>query len=355
MQYIYENFTFPPDQSFTIRSEILEVKKYTSLKSHINFEIALLENCSGKRFIGDHIHDFEGTELVLLGSYLPHCWQYYKTIDPMIQPQAIVIHFFPDFLGKQLLEKPEAKKLNELFDKAAKGVSFSGETVAIAKMLMQQMLFETGLRPGAHGRAARRAQPRPARAARHGADGHRRMLVFDHLRHELTILACAFADEDGGIDAAYERAAAAIAEVRERLRGAVPVPARPSVRRAAALRLEHGARGVRSGGRADRRVRPRRRRLPGRALAALLRAGPGRGLLDLPRPARGQPLALHVLPRVRRLPDRRRLAGAAGQGHRAPGGDAADRRHLPARGAARRRTAASPSAWSTTPRSGPST
>src|SRR5215470_9119459 len=55
------------------------------------------------------------------------------------------------------------------------------------------------------------------------------MLVFDHLRHELTILACAFADEEGGVDAAYERAAATIAEMRERLRGAVPVPAAPVV------------------------------------------------------------------------------------------------------------------------------
>jgi anthranilate synthase component 1 len=55
------------------------------------------------------------------------------------------------------------------------------------------------------------------------------MVVFDHLRHELTILACAFADEDGGIDAAYQRAAATIAEMRERLRGAVPAPASPSV------------------------------------------------------------------------------------------------------------------------------
>ena len=53
------------------------------------------------------------------------------------------------------------------------------------------------------------------------------MVVFDHLRHELTILACAFADAEGGIDAAYERAAATIAEMRERLRGAVPVPAEP--------------------------------------------------------------------------------------------------------------------------------
>ncbi|HSK49215.1 MAG TPA: anthranilate synthase component I [Solirubrobacterales bacterium] len=53
------------------------------------------------------------------------------------------------------------------------------------------------------------------------------MLVFDHLRHELTILACAFAGDDGGIDAAYERAAATIAEMRERLRGAVPSPEAP--------------------------------------------------------------------------------------------------------------------------------
>jgi len=54
------------------------------------------------------------------------------------------------------------------------------------------------------------------------------MVVFDHLRHELTILACAFC-EDGGVEQAYERAAATIAEMRERLRGAVPVPERPSV------------------------------------------------------------------------------------------------------------------------------
>jgi len=55
------------------------------------------------------------------------------------------------------------------------------------------------------------------------------MLVFDHLKHELTILACAFADEEGGIEAGYERAAATIGEMRERLRGAVPAPAAPAV------------------------------------------------------------------------------------------------------------------------------
>jgi len=145
MQYIYENFTFPPDQSFTVRSDLLEIKKYTALKSHVNFEIALLENCIGKRFIGDHIEDFTGTELVLLGSYLPHCWQYYKLADPMIQPQAIVVHFFPDFLGKEFLEKPECAGLNELLTKAVRGVCFSGPTIPTAKKIMQEMLYENGL------------------------------------------------------------------------------------------------------------------------------------------------------------------------------------------------------------------
>jgi anthranilate synthase component 1 len=55
------------------------------------------------------------------------------------------------------------------------------------------------------------------------------MVAFDHLNRELTILACAFVEPDGAIDAAYERAAATIAEMHERLRGAVPAPAHPAL------------------------------------------------------------------------------------------------------------------------------
>ncbi|MGB0120701.1 MAG: anthranilate synthase component I [Solirubrobacterales bacterium] len=50
------------------------------------------------------------------------------------------------------------------------------------------------------------------------------MVIFDHLHNETTIMACAFAD-DGGIDAAWERAAEKIESVRERLRGPVPTVA----------------------------------------------------------------------------------------------------------------------------------
>ena len=190
------------------------------------------------------------------------------------------------------------------------------------------------LRPGPHGRAARRAEPRPDRASRHGADGQRRA---GRLRPHAPR-----ADPDGlRVPGRRGRTwtpptrglRARSPSVRERLRGPVPRPAASAAAgEPADVHLEHEPRAVRGERAADHRVHPRGRRLPGGPVAALLGAIAGRAVLDLPRPAHDQPLAVHVLPRLRRLPARRRLARAAGQGHRAPGRDAADRRHLPARG-----------------------
>src|SRR5262249_18911788 len=52
------------------------------------------------------------------------------------------------------------------------------------------------------------------------------LVVFDHQRHELTVLANAFVDASEDVDAAYARAADAIEDVRERLARPVPRPAR---------------------------------------------------------------------------------------------------------------------------------
>jgi anthranilate synthase component I len=60
------------------------------------------------------------------------------------------------------------------------------------------------------------------------------LVVFDHMRHELTLLAYAFLDSETDVDAAYARAAGALADLRERLRGPVPrvpMPAGPMVDR----------------------------------------------------------------------------------------------------------------------------
>jgi anthranilate synthase component 1 len=48
------------------------------------------------------------------------------------------------------------------------------------------------------------------------------LVAFDHMRHELTVIAYAVTGDGTGIDEAYEAALATIAEARERLRGPVP-------------------------------------------------------------------------------------------------------------------------------------
>ncbi|MGA2927488.1 MAG: anthranilate synthase component I [Solirubrobacteraceae bacterium] len=53
------------------------------------------------------------------------------------------------------------------------------------------------------------------------------LVVFDHLKHTVTVLANVYADAAMGLEASYARAVETIAEVRWRLGGPVPRPARP--------------------------------------------------------------------------------------------------------------------------------
>ena len=155
------------------------------------------------------------------------------------------------------------------------------------------------------------------------------LVAFDHLRHEITILANVFAEED--VDEAYAKAAAQ-RSTRCASAWPQPVPRAHAERREPPLvHQQHRLRRLRRGGGALQGVHPRRRRLPGRAEPALERRRAGGGVLDLPRPARDQPEPLHVLPRLRGLRDRGRLAGVADQGRGAPRRAAPDRRHPPAR------------------------
>jgi anthranilate synthase component 1 len=62
------------------------------------------------------------------------------------------------------------------------------------------------------------------------------VVAFDHLKHTVTVVANVYADDD--LDASYARATELIAEVRWRLAGAVPRPARPPVRDRAAPQFE---------------------------------------------------------------------------------------------------------------------
>ena len=187
------------------------------------------------------------------------------------------------------------------------------------------------LRPGAHGRAARRAQPRPARPARHGADDHRRAARLrppqaradDHVLR----LRRARARSTPPTSARRRRSPTSASACA----APCPSPSTPTVSEPPRFtsnmeREEFEAAVARiveyvHAGDAFQVVPSQRFSAPAPVDAFSVY----RGLRAV------NPSPVHVLPRVRRLPDRRRLARAAGQGQRRPGRDAADRRHLAAR------------------------
>lgn len=144
MKYLYESFSFPPDYSFTVQKDTPGLNEYNTLQSHVTFEIILLENCRGRSFIGNHIIDLNKSQLALMGSHLPHCWQFHRQQDCAQLPTAYSVHFSPYFVGKEFLGMPEAKELNILFDKALGGILFSGDTIIRARLILQQLLEATG-------------------------------------------------------------------------------------------------------------------------------------------------------------------------------------------------------------------
>ena len=94
---------------------------------HREYELVLILNCRGKRFVGDHHADFGAAELLLIGPDLPHHWKTDLGADELDQLDArvLVAHFSERFLGKHFFELPEAQPVKELLEKAKRGLLFN--------------------------------------------------------------------------------------------------------------------------------------------------------------------------------------------------------------------------------------
>ncbi len=138
------------------------------------------------------------------------------------------------------------------------------------------------------------------------------LVVFDHLKHTVTILVNVLRGggrrRGGGLRRRrrHDRQGAAAAR-----RPGADRPRRARPRDVPEFRSNHERSEFEATVAPDRGVRPRRRRLPGRAVAALERRHRRRPVQRLPRAAGREPVAVHVLPGLPRLPGRGRLARAA--------------------------------------------
>lgn len=95
------------------------------LHYHPEFELTLIVSGQGKRFVGDHVANFEAGDLVLLGSNLPHFWRSdtrSKNIEKL--HEAIVVQFSTDFVNNILANLPECASIITLLNTAKSGIRF---------------------------------------------------------------------------------------------------------------------------------------------------------------------------------------------------------------------------------------
>lgn len=107
-------------KSFSAKYEILpDINNWWHY--HDELELIYFKNGSGTQFIGDNISNFKDGDIVLVGSNLPHYWQFSELFkDNAIE--VYVVHFNKDFWGKDFLTLPENLELLKVIEKSKQGI-----------------------------------------------------------------------------------------------------------------------------------------------------------------------------------------------------------------------------------------
>jgi len=124
---VYEVIPTRPESSIHV-AEIRRRRFGYFWHYHPEIEFTLVLQGQGTRFIGDSIEHFEQGDLCLVGSNLAHCW-----ISDEAQPTAsrsIIVQFRPDFLGDTIFTVPELRSIQQLFNRAKRGLRIEGATRA---------------------------------------------------------------------------------------------------------------------------------------------------------------------------------------------------------------------------------
>ncbi|WP_310587877.1 AraC family transcriptional regulator [Larkinella arboricola] len=92
---------------------------------HPEYELVFIENADGPRHVGDHLSRYEGSDLVFIGSYIPHLnFDYGVRTDY----RKVVIQMREDFLRDNFQKMPELASIARLFEQSRRGIAFHGNT-----------------------------------------------------------------------------------------------------------------------------------------------------------------------------------------------------------------------------------
>ena len=129
-----EKVEFEPGKSFKLFSPRL---RNTFLwHYHPEIELVYVEADAGIRHVGSHISGYTQSDLVFIGSNIPHLNFDYRLRSDYHQ---VVIQLRKDFLGSAISLAPEFLAIQQLFKKASSGVAFGADTKALVVDRLKQL------------------------------------------------------------------------------------------------------------------------------------------------------------------------------------------------------------------------
>jgi AraC-like DNA-binding protein len=114
---------------------------------HPEYELVLVTESTGKRFIGDQVSDFKPGDMVFLGPYLPHTYQndpQYLENQSALKAKSIVVHFKEDSFGDHFFSLPETQRVAGLLNHSSRGLSVSGITNELVSVKLHELLTAKG-------------------------------------------------------------------------------------------------------------------------------------------------------------------------------------------------------------------
>lgn len=104
---------------------------------HPEYELTLIVQGTGQRYVGSHVAEYGPGDLVLLGAQVPHCWKTAPDPAGARQSVSIVVQFTYECLGELFFSRPEVHAIAQLLRRGASGLRFPDASQHLQAALRQ--------------------------------------------------------------------------------------------------------------------------------------------------------------------------------------------------------------------------
>lgn len=109
---------------------------------HPEYQLFMVLEGSGTRFVGDHVKQFKKGEITFSGPNLPHLWR--SDQDENNVAKGIVVYFGGNLISKNLMQKEEMIQLRQLFKRSFRGMDITGATAKKVGTMLKKLTQHNG-------------------------------------------------------------------------------------------------------------------------------------------------------------------------------------------------------------------